>query len=113
MATFLLLVQSNPTSGRDREYNDWYTNTHLPEVLAVAGFSAAQRFKVMGEAVAGEPQHEYVAIYELDTDDPEGAVAALGAAAEGGEVQMSDALDQAGVVATLIEPITGRVVSRV
>ncbi|MGI9324333.1 MAG: hypothetical protein ACR2PZ_03870 [Pseudomonadales bacterium] len=112
MAKYMLLVQSNPSPGQEYNYNQWYTQTHLPEVLEVEGFSAAQRFKVRGAPVAGSPAHQYVALYELETEDPEAALVALSAAVERGTVHMSDALDQADVTATLIEPITERVTSK-
>ena len=104
----LLLVLSNPVDGREREYNDWYDNTHLPEVLSVDGFTAAQRFAVNGEAAAGTSQYRYVALYELDTPTPEVSMAALSLAITRGEVHMSDAIDSNTVMATLIRPITGR-----
>ena len=39
----LLLVLSSPASGREDEYHEWYTETHLEEVVATPGFVAAQR----------------------------------------------------------------------
>jgi len=39
-----LIVFTNPVEGRDDEYNDWYTNTHLPDVLKIPGITGAQRF---------------------------------------------------------------------
>lgn len=45
------------------EFNDWYNNTHLPEVLACPGWRAATRF----ESLEGQPQ--FLAIYELDSED--------------------------------------------
>src|SRR3546814_16369245 len=39
----LYIVLTNATPGDDEQFNDWYTNTHIPDVLAVPGFVAAQR----------------------------------------------------------------------
>lgn len=42
----MLVVESRPADpAREDEYNDWYTNTHIPEVCAVPGFVAARRYK--------------------------------------------------------------------
>jgi len=75
-----MIVLANAVEGRDDEYNDWYTNVHVPEVLA-AGFTAAQRFK-MADAQMGEVSDGYLAIYEFDGSAEE-AIAALGAARAG------------------------------
>jgi hypothetical protein len=45
------------------EFNDWYNNTHLPEVLGCPGWRAATRF----ESLEGQPQ--FLAIYEVDGPD--------------------------------------------
>ena len=46
MPKAIMFVQSRPSSpDREDEYNDWYTNTHLPEVLDIPGITAARRFK--------------------------------------------------------------------
>ena len=51
----MLLVQSRPADpAREDEFNDWYTNTHIPEVCAVPGIVAAQRYKVHDSGRDGE-----------------------------------------------------------
>jgi hypothetical protein len=40
------LVFSNPADGRDADYNAWYDDHHVPEVLDhVPGYVAAQRYR--------------------------------------------------------------------
>ncbi len=104
MAKHIFLVLSNAVDGKDDAYNDWYDNTHLGEVVQVPGFVGGQRFKLTGEPTRGEASHKYMAIYEMDTDDPQGAIAALGAAIEGGEIQMSDAIDGETISASIFTP---------
>jgi len=42
MAQGILLVLSEPVSeADDTAYNDWYDHIHLPEVLALSGFTSA------------------------------------------------------------------------
>jgi len=63
----IMVVQSSPPDpAREDEYNDWYTGTHIPEVLAVPGFVSARRYKVLGEHPEG---HTHLAVYELEADD--------------------------------------------
>ena len=38
------IVFSNPFEGKDDEFNEWYDNVHLPEVLALPGVISAQRY---------------------------------------------------------------------
>lgn len=46
MTKHVLLVFTSPTEGNEAQYNDWYNNVHLAEVLTTDGFVRAQRFKV-------------------------------------------------------------------
>ena len=64
----IMVVQSSPSdpSGED-EYNRWYTEVHIPEVLAVPGFVSARRYRVLGAAEPG--RHTHLAVYELEADD--------------------------------------------
>jgi hypothetical protein len=68
MSEHRLIVFSAPAPGREDEYNDWYTNTHLAEVIAIPGFVAAQRFELSGDQLDGFPPSPqgYLAIYEFD-----------------------------------------------
>ena len=104
MAKHVLLVLSNPTEGKEDEYNDWYDNTHLGEVLQIPGFTAAQRFEVNGPPVTGEATHKYMALYDLDTDNPQDALVELGARVQDGQVEMSDAIDGKTIVSSLFTP---------
>jgi hypothetical protein len=62
----LVLIRTSPFRGCENEFNQWYDQVHLAEVLAVPGFVGAQRFVVAD--TAGE-HRRYVAIYEVDSDD--------------------------------------------
>ena len=77
-------------------------------MLDLEGFVAAERFQVEGDAVAGSSLHRYLALYELETDDPQGAMAALGAAAQG-SMDISDTLDMGNVSAVLYSSLGARV----
>ena len=51
---------------REDEFNDWYTNTHLPDALSSPGLLAARRY-VINEPLNG--RGKYLTIYEIETDD--------------------------------------------
>lgn len=100
-----LMVFTSPTDGQEPEYNEWYTNTHLAEVLEIPGIVAAQRWKVADHQVDELPEHRYLAVYELDERPAADVIAALVEAAS--TMIMSPALGGAQMV--LYEPLTGRV----
>lgn len=85
MAKHCLVVMTDPVPGREEEYDAWYSGRHLDDVLALEGFTAAQRFAFVptaetGGAAGAAPPHRYLAIYEVDEGELDTAVAALGAA---------------------------------
>ncbi len=112
MPKALLIVYTNPVSPEcEDDYNDWYNNVHLPEILGAEGFVAASRYRLADVSVEGmtTPEHRYVAVYELDTEDLQGALDRLMKSA--GEFHMSESLDQAGAGGALWEEIKPRIVT--
>ncbi len=70
MARFSLVVYSNPVKGREQEYNDWYSNQHLSDLLAIPGVISARRFKLSDTQIKEAPQtYQYLAIYDIEADD--------------------------------------------
>lgn len=97
-----LIIYSNPTEGREAEFNDWYDKVHLAEVLAVGPFTSAQRFKVADAQLMADQPGSYVAIYEF-TGSADDAVAALRTAAA--TFDMSDAMDLTSAFGTVVEEL--------
>lgn len=89
----LFVVYTSPMSDeQDAAYNDWYTNIHLGEIVALDGIASATRYKVAPMSADGA-KHQYLAIYELeDGATPETVSATLGAAMQGGTLQRTDTL---------------------
>ena len=112
MTRYRLVVLTNPVAGRDEEYNRWYDEQHLHDVLAVPGFTAAQRFRLADASMADERfPWRYLAIYEVETDDLRGAMEALYARTGTDAMVMSDSLDMDSAAALPFEPIGERVVA--
>lgn len=110
MSKAVLIVYTNPVSPeRDAEYNKWYDETHLPEVLGVDGFVAASRYRVSAAQANGveAPPHRYVSVYEADTEDPQGLLDAMLRGAK--DMHISDSCDLRNASAVLWEEITPRV----
>lgn len=97
-----LVVYSTAAPGRDDEFNRWYDDVHVPEVLALGPFRSAQRF-VLTDPQPFAQTHRYVAVYAFD-GDPQAALAALLDAA--GDMTMSDAMQDAFMsLGTVISPL--------
>ena len=95
MPKAILIVQSGPSDpAREDEYNKWYDTTHVPEVCAVPGFTGAQRFALVENGIApNDPAlPPYVAIYEIDADDPQASIQEMIARVGDGRINMSDAI---------------------
>jgi hypothetical protein len=60
------LVFSNSVEGRDEEFNEWYSNRHLNDVLRVPGYLAARRFSLTTDLGHSSPRWNYLAVYEVD-----------------------------------------------
>jgi hypothetical protein len=67
MPRFLQLVQTAPVVAAEAEFNRWYDEVHVREVLTMPGFLTGQRFRLLGDDPA--PQPRYLAAYEVESDD--------------------------------------------
>jgi hypothetical protein len=94
MASLVLMVLTNPVEGREDEYNDWYTGSHLDDVLGCEGFRAAQRFKFTPGQLGPQAPFKYLAIYEAEEGSIERAEAALLAAAGTEAMPISRAMER-------------------
>ena len=96
---------TNAVAGKEDDYNTWYTNQHLPDVLKTPGFIAGRRYRLADVGVRGAaPQHRYLTIYEVETDNPEAVLAELSSRAP--DMVMSDALNMEDITGALWEAIT-------
>lgn len=70
MSKYMLFVFSDcKDPSREKEFNDWYSDMHIPDMLEVPGMIQATRW---ASAVPREGQRrKYLALYELETDDLE------------------------------------------
>ena len=109
MGRYNLIALTNPVDGRDEEFNDWYTNEHLADVLKLPGVMAAQRFCLSDMQHRKEPlEWKYMAVYEIEIDDLSKTLSALAAASGTEAMPLSPALSDERMV-WIYTPITGRV----
>jgi hypothetical protein len=63
----VFVVRTRPTDWHDEDFNRWYDEVHVPEVLLVPGFVSARRFR--------SADGDYLAVYELEADDLDAVIA--------------------------------------
>jgi hypothetical protein len=106
MAQYFFVVITNAVPGKEQEFNTWYDQQHLADVLRIPGFVAARRFEL------AQPQSDlpgrYLALYELETDDPQAALAELTRRAGTEQMVMSEALDASNASVTLFAALGAR-----
>ncbi len=67
MNKWLIAVETNCTDpSREEEFNDWYDNTHIPDVLKVPGIVRMARYE---NVTPGEQTGKYLALLEVEAED--------------------------------------------
>jgi hypothetical protein len=108
MQRYTFVVFTRPLEGQDDAYNEWYSTRHLRDVLALEGFVAAQRFRLVDSGDLPKSEQRYMAIYEAETDNLEVVYQRLRAASGTDDLIVSPALDRSATVSAFYEPITDR-----
>ncbi|MCA2207762.1 DUF4286 family protein [Nocardia rosealba] len=96
-----LIVFSSPREGMDTEYNTWYDEVHIPDMLAIPGVTSCTRLRA--EPVGGQaPEFAYLADYVVDGDV--GAVLGeIKARSADGRIRLSPAIDPTATKVTVWE----------
>jgi len=93
---YKLLVKSNPSSSaKEEDFNKWYDQVHLGQILDLPGFIAAERFIFGDTQLRGtpEPTHRYLVIYDIETDDLQSSIAAMRERLGTPRLSVSDTID--------------------
>ncbi|WP_375398714.1 hypothetical protein [uncultured Sphingomonas sp.] len=103
---YVVLTAASP--GRQQEFEHWYDERHLDDVVAVEGVRSATRFRILSQNVSGidAPQWCSLAIYDIDADDPEAVVARISATAGSAAMPTSEALSRDGLVRLLVGKVS-------
>ena len=106
MRRFKMLVFSEPFEGREDEFNAWYTGRHLDDICALQGFTAAQRFSIQSVSM-GTALNKYLAIYDVETDDPDWVIENMFAHRDTPAMPISPAFNLEATTVMLYEELTG------
>ena len=77
---------------------------HIAEVLGLSGFLTGERFEPVPLAPDAPPSGEYLAVYEIETDDIGALLQGMGTA----KLDISPALDTANVRTEVFRTITAK-----
>jgi hypothetical protein len=92
---YKLVIFTNAVEGKDKEFNDWYQNTHLQQIVSIKSFAQAQRFRFHTNIVPGSANpSRYMAVYDIETDDIGASLAAMNALAASGRMPLPDSMGQ-------------------
>ena len=86
---FMNFVFANPMPGKDAEFDDWYGNQHVPDLLEHPGYYAAQRFRLVEP---GSFSHRRLVIWHIE-GDRELSSRYVGEALQTGKTRRSDAFN--------------------
>lgn len=107
MARYHYMILSRARPGQVDEYRRWYAEQHLSDVARQPGVVSARLFvpDVQKTYDLDAPDWELMTLYELETDDPSGAMEAIRALAGSAGMPMTDTLDKSGMVQVIAHQI--------
>ena len=74
MSKWIVLIEANCADpDREEEFNEWYNQVHLPDVLETPGVVRAVRYEKIDPAGG---RGRYLAAYEVEADDLQAVFAA-------------------------------------
>lgn len=102
-----LVVFSNVVAGREAEFNKWYSDVHVPDVLRAAPeIKSAKRYALNTIALPeGQSGWQYMTVYEVAAEQLQGVLERMNAAMANGEFEMSDAADVTSIALLYATPI--------
>lgn len=109
MTKYKLIALTTPLPGKEDEFHDWYDNTHLPELVNMFDMDGAQRYELVAK-LAGSDANPFLAIYDIETDDPMALLGRMGEAAQAGKMTPPTTQDMATTYTALFGERGERVV---
>jgi hypothetical protein len=105
---YKMVVFTHAVAGLEKEFNDWYQNTHLKDICGIKNFDAAQRYKFSMNITDGPDLAPHLAIYDIETDDIQAAIKAMNDFATSGRMPLPDSMGK-NIVGAVYEEHGARV----
>jgi hypothetical protein len=94
---YVFLVFANPIPGREAQFNDWYQNVHLGDLVQLEGWDGAQRFRlevdVQPRPTAAGYQRGYLIVWDQQGAGKPPPRSLIGDANRGGKARRGEVLD--------------------
>ncbi len=91
MPKYTVMIFTRAQAGHEAEFDQWYEDTHLDDVLATApGWTSGQRFNLVHQAGVAMPS-PHLALYEAEGESPEAVLRTLNETRKNREI--SDTMD--------------------
>ena len=91
---YKMVVFTDAVAGLEKEFNEWYQNTHLKDIVSLENFDAAQRYKFTMNITDGANLAPYLAIYDIETDDIQAAIKSMNDFAASGRMPLPQAMSK-------------------
>ena len=85
MAKLKMIALTTPLPGKEQDFHEWYNDKHLPELVNGLGMEGAQRYELVAKLM-GSDTNQYLAIYDIETDDPAAFMGKMGELAQSGKM---------------------------
>jgi hypothetical protein len=108
---FRALVFAEPFAGRDDEFNAWANDEHLDHICALPGFASAQRYRLHSVSM-GTTLNKYLAIYEIESGDPDARINNMIALGGTPAMPLSPAFNVGATTMMVYEQLTPQVFAR-
>jgi hypothetical protein len=97
---YAMLVFANPVPGLENDFNDWYTITHMGDLVQLPGWLGAQRFRIVS-SLNPRPtregyRHGYLIIWDQEGSDYATPQGLMTAAINGGKSRRGAGFDYIG-----------------
>lgn len=99
MALHQYVVLTRAVEGKNAEFERWYDEQHLGDVVALPGVLSAKRFRLVSTGAIGmeAPHWDSLAIYEIDAEDPNAVLQSMVKVANTEKMPLSDAMSGVGL----------------
>ncbi|HVW42146.1 MAG TPA: hypothetical protein VHC18_12430 [Amycolatopsis sp.] len=67
----VLVIFTESVPGQEDEFNRWYNDLHIPDLLKIDGIEAVRRFEIAEMDPPQAATHRFLGIYELSRDPRE------------------------------------------
>lgn len=109
MPKFKMIALTTPLPGKEDAFHDWYQNKHLPELIEhIEAIKGAQRYQLVAK-MAGSDENPWLAIYDIEIDDPMTMLGQMGEVAGSGKLTPPDYQDMGTTYTALFSEYGERV----